>query len=396
MGRSLHAAWAALYYTRVEITDTQPPAVSGPAPRPDPSGYVRGTQTLTVAASDGSGIRETRLEVDGFTLSSRAHTCDFTYVAPCANEPGAALELDTRGVTDGAHTVGEVAEDAAANVAARSFRITVDNGAPAAPPSKLSGPTPAAAAGTDVAERSELTLDQPGGPGGAGRRPPTGPSAGAPTPSRCQTRQPAAAASRTPRSAPTGAASLPHVARRQVGRVGCGSRTRPATPIRATAAGPVRLDVKRKDPRIRISGIRRTGDRVTVKGRAALGRGSVRVRVQRSVNGSVRRVAGTARIHRGRWARTSQAPREPRAKRPRDRGRTLRRAGRLSVADPPPRAASLARSDWEEHSWVECCVHARLSRKSVERRGTLSGGRRATDSALYRVVIPLKANSAGS
>ena len=44
---------------------------------------------------------------------------------------------------------------------------------------------------------------------------------------------------------------------------------------------------------------------------------------------------------------------------------------------------------------LECPFRVRLSRKSVERRGTLSGGRRATDSALYRVVIPLKANSAG-
>jgi hypothetical protein len=37
----------------------------------------------------------------------------------------------------------------------------------------------------------------------------------------------------------------------------------------------------------------------------------------------------------------------------------------------------------------------RLSRKSVERPGTLSGGTRATDSRLYRAVIPLKAHSAG-
>jgi hypothetical protein len=39
--------------------------------------------------------------------------------------------------------------------------------------------------------------------------------------------------------------------------------------------------------------------------------------------------------------------------------------------------------------------HARLSRKSVERPDTLSGGRRATDSRLYRAVIPVKATSAG-
>ena len=80
--------WAALYYTRVEITDTQAPAVSGPAPRPDPWARARD------ADPDRGGVGRVRDPRDA-ARGRRLHAvlprapCDFAYVAPCANEPGA-------------------------------------------------------------------------------------------------------------------------------------------------------------------------------------------------------------------------------------------------------------------------------------------------------------------
>jgi hypothetical protein len=289
-GALLHAAWTALYSTRVQITDTVPPTVSGSLPALDPSGYLHGTQTLTVAASDGTGIRDTRLEVDGNTLSSSGRACDYTYVAPCSNEPGAALALDTRGLADGAHTLGEVAEDAAGNVAARSFGITVDNTAPAAP-QKI-----------HVHHRSSPT------PGFSWRNP-----AGQVAPiaavhwSICRASKPTSCVRGSRHGDFNAGSGQTGRLRRPLGRGKWNARLwledAAGNVDPATAAGPVRLIVRRLSPRLKILRVQRRRNRVTVRGTTAARRGKLRVSVERRLRGRMMRVSGRALIRHGRWSK---------------------------------------------------------------------------------------------
>src|SRR4051812_20845126 len=132
-GATLHHAWTALYSARVQIMDPSPPALAAPAGALWNEGYHRGAETILVQASDNTGIRATRLRVDGFERGAAVRVCDFTLVVPCTNEPGATIVLDTRAIADGAHQLGVVAEDAALNVTSMARTIVVDNGAPAAP-----------------------------------------------------------------------------------------------------------------------------------------------------------------------------------------------------------------------------------------------------------------------
>ena len=55
-----------------------------------------GSKASRSSASDNTGVRATRLRVDGFERGAAVRPCDFTYVMPCTNEPGAAIGLDTR------------------------------------------------------------------------------------------------------------------------------------------------------------------------------------------------------------------------------------------------------------------------------------------------------------
>ena len=155
-----------IYSSRVQITDPSPPTLSAPSGALWADGYHRGVETVQVGASDNTGIRASRLRVDGFERGAAVRACDFTVVVPCSNEPGATIAFDTRAMTDGPHQLSVVAEDAALNVASLARTIVVDNGAPAAPADvTLEGPT-----GPQDDEQLHRALAQPGRSGRADRR----------------------------------------------------------------------------------------------------------------------------------------------------------------------------------------------------------------------------------
>ena len=154
-----------LYSTRVQITDPSPPALSTPSGALWADGYHRGIEAVSVQASDNTGIRATRLRVDGFERGAAARICDFTLVVPCTNEPGATIALDTRTISDGSHQLSVVAEDAALNATSVTRTIVVDNGAPAAP----TDVTLEGAPGRQGDEQLHRSMAQPGRPGGADR-----------------------------------------------------------------------------------------------------------------------------------------------------------------------------------------------------------------------------------
>jgi hypothetical protein len=95
--------------------------------------YATATESVTYNATDASGIRATRLYVDGSKLRDDPRTCNYEQPVPCSNISGGSYSLDTRSLSDGPHVVKVETVDAAGNARAQSRSINVDNTAPTAP-----------------------------------------------------------------------------------------------------------------------------------------------------------------------------------------------------------------------------------------------------------------------
>ena len=119
---------------RVTISDTTAPQVSNPRGALwASSGWLSGTQALAFDASDGSGISQTDVQVDGQQVRKALNVCDYTQRAPCPNQ-GFVGSLDTSAIKpDGPHNLTLEAVDTAGNPAQLSETIRVDNTPPAAP-----------------------------------------------------------------------------------------------------------------------------------------------------------------------------------------------------------------------------------------------------------------------
>jgi hypothetical protein len=291
-GATLHHAWMALYSSRVQITDPSLPTVSTPSGTLWADGYHRGIETVVVQASDNTGIRATRVRVDGFERGATMRMCDFTLVVPCTNEPGATIALDTRTVADGSHQLSVVAEDAALNMSSVSRTIVVDNGAPAAP--------------------TEVTLDGPSGPrkrnSFAVRWSNPGGQVAPIAAVHWRLCRPSRAGCVTAGASGVGISELASLQVPGAGEwdlrmwledaAGNADASRVSAPLRlslATAVG--------RDPRLRITKVVRRGSRVTVTGLTAVTGGRVTVSVQRRIGGRTVRVRGAVTARDGRFSR---------------------------------------------------------------------------------------------
>jgi hypothetical protein len=118
---AVHPWWS---HIRVALSDGSAPAVSGAL---DADGWLSGTHALAWSARDNSGIRRTRLEVDGGATSDDARSCDYSYAVPCSDTAG-AYSIDTTQLTDGIHRVAVRAFDATdQNSGTLTSRLLVDN-----------------------------------------------------------------------------------------------------------------------------------------------------------------------------------------------------------------------------------------------------------------------------
>jgi hypothetical protein len=124
-------AWATLRTATVTVVDWTPPSVSGSGPLLA-GGWMRGDQSVSVAASDNVGVKRVEVWLDDKMVASRAGTCDYTYVVPCtmSGEPSAAT---TRALGDGAHHVTIRAIDSADNLGDAGYTANLDNTAPTGP-----------------------------------------------------------------------------------------------------------------------------------------------------------------------------------------------------------------------------------------------------------------------
>jgi hypothetical protein len=119
---------------RVHVRDDAPPALTtGRGALWTSTGWLGGPQSVGFDASDGAGISEASVLVDGNELVHKIYSCDQTQRAPC---PQTAIDapLNTAGWgADGSHTVTLQAVDGGGNPASASRTVYIDNTAPDAP-----------------------------------------------------------------------------------------------------------------------------------------------------------------------------------------------------------------------------------------------------------------------
>ncbi len=136
---------AVIYDATVTINDPTPPTlgtVSGPALS---GAWLRGPQSLSVDASDSSGISMWSASGDGVTVGTAAGACDDTFTKPCPDLANTPLSINTAALTDGAHQLTLTVRDAADNsMTGPPTAIRTDNTAPNAPALTVTGSATAA------------------------------------------------------------------------------------------------------------------------------------------------------------------------------------------------------------------------------------------------------------
>jgi hypothetical protein len=135
-GATIHHAWAALYGATVTLSETTKPtftSVGGVLWEPGlAGGFHKGTETVSFAATDPTGISQVTLSLDGQPIATATGVCEYTYAIPCQPLAG-TLALNTTQFPDGAHTLTLTALDAAHNESQVTHAITIANNPPPPP-----------------------------------------------------------------------------------------------------------------------------------------------------------------------------------------------------------------------------------------------------------------------
>lgn len=128
-------------HIRIRVDDTTNPTITTPGGSAWTSSPINGTKTVTATGSDSTGIRFSKLQIDGVDVPGSTENysnCDFTTAAPCTaggvgTSRSVSHTLDTTQYSDGNHTLALVVGDAAQNPTTESRTITIDNTPPAKP-----------------------------------------------------------------------------------------------------------------------------------------------------------------------------------------------------------------------------------------------------------------------
>jgi hypothetical protein len=124
--------YSALRDVSVTIYDDNAPNVAITGGSLVASGWRSAVQEVTAAASDGVGIAQMAALIDGVAKHKVDSTCAYTVVVPCPN-PTRTLQIDTRTLGDGRHTLSIQVTDSAQNTRTLSRTVAVDNTAPGSP-----------------------------------------------------------------------------------------------------------------------------------------------------------------------------------------------------------------------------------------------------------------------
>ncbi len=118
---------------RVHVRDDVGPNVGNARGALWSGGWMSGSRDVAFDASDGAGIRETIVRIDGQELKRNAKACDYTQRAPCPNE-GFNTTIETAAIKpDGAHKLALEAVDAGGNAGRVERDVLIDNTPPAQP-----------------------------------------------------------------------------------------------------------------------------------------------------------------------------------------------------------------------------------------------------------------------
>jgi hypothetical protein len=140
-GGSEHSVQAQMYSIAVTLSETALPSVSNLAGPLWTGGVVWGTQMVTFAASDPSGIAQIALDGAGGQVALQPQSCNYAQTQPCPNLPAGSVSLNTAMLADGTQTLSVLITNAAGNTQTlQSPGIVVDNKGPPAPDQLAASP----------------------------------------------------------------------------------------------------------------------------------------------------------------------------------------------------------------------------------------------------------------
>jgi hypothetical protein len=148
-----------LHSAAVHLRDHWDPVVKDLGGSLTSGGWKRGVVHATYNADDNTGIKRSRMRIEGGGHETTERGCDYTHRVPCSNQPGAAYGLDTRALPDGRHRFFIDVWDAAENNAHVWRDFDVDNNAP----TKVSDANIAVGQGWQPNPSSDHTWTPPGG-----------------------------------------------------------------------------------------------------------------------------------------------------------------------------------------------------------------------------------------
>lgn len=125
--------WVSVYGGTVRVEDPVSPAVGALSGSFSSAGWHKGTDTVTVSATDAAGIKQLRVVAGGVELGRKDGVCDYTRMQPCAPALSETFSVDTAKLPDGTHELRGVAADASDQTAMATGTLRVDRKAPTAP-----------------------------------------------------------------------------------------------------------------------------------------------------------------------------------------------------------------------------------------------------------------------
>jgi hypothetical protein len=136
-GVNFHGVWMVIYDATVTIDDPALPVLGQPSGvllgPGGPGGWHKGPETVSVRASDASGIRRTAITI-GASRQSIDQVCDYTRPRPCPPSVDATHAADLNVVADGRHQLRVGATDAAGQEKLSDpVELKVDSHAPLRP-----------------------------------------------------------------------------------------------------------------------------------------------------------------------------------------------------------------------------------------------------------------------
>lgn len=132
-GFQLHRASVTVYGGTATIEDPVPPVVAAISGSFADAGWHKSKDTVTVSATDASGVKQLRIVAGGVEVARQDQACDYSRMRPCPESMDGTLVFDTARVPDGTHELQAIATDAAEQPGVGRGTLRVDRHAPGAP-----------------------------------------------------------------------------------------------------------------------------------------------------------------------------------------------------------------------------------------------------------------------